>query len=121
MYLYSPPDNPEKQVQEILTDARNLFGLSGEFIGAYLRLFNQQNDYCRFFSLCHNYFQMEHRLNLQLNEMGEDILNYQYPINMIDNTKCIPFDFVNDIKQFLLDIETGHQQLIIYSPNKGKR
>ncbi|WP_444995696.1 hypothetical protein [Aliikangiella sp. IMCC44359] len=117
-----PPNNPlnQKQTKQLFKETRNLLGLSGELLGIYLPHFKNTQQQYQLFSLCCNFFQMEKRFNLQLNQMGIDILNYQYNTDMLFNTPLIQYDFIDYVNQFLEAVQSGKQPLIIRSPNRGR-
>ncbi|WP_444997163.1 hypothetical protein [Aliikangiella sp. IMCC44359] len=109
----------KKQTEQLLIDARNLLGLSGELLGTYLTKLNTSKEQYQIYSLCCNYFQMEHRFNLQLNQMGIDIFNYQYNTDMLINVPLVKCDFVSFVNQFINEVQSGKQTLITPSPNRG--
>ncbi|MET1257373.1 hypothetical protein [Aliikangiella maris] len=70
--------NPQKEkLEQLLIDARNLLGLSGELLGTYLTKLNSSKEQYQIYSLCCNYFQMENRFNLQLNQMNTESNEYR--------------------------------------------
>ncbi|WP_444996951.1 hypothetical protein [Aliikangiella sp. IMCC44359] len=109
-----------KATEQLLIDARNLYGLSGELLGTYLFKFDNSKEQYEVFSLCCNFFQMEKRFNLKLIEMNIDVFNYQYNTDMLFNTPLVKYDLVTRIDQFLEAVQTGKQPLVVRSPNRGR-
>ncbi|WP_444997503.1 hypothetical protein [Aliikangiella sp. IMCC44359] len=110
----------QKSIEQLLIDARNLYGLSGELIGIYLPLFKNTQQQYQLFSLICNFFQMEKRFNLKLIEMNIDVFNYQYNTDMLFNTPLVKYDLVSSLNQFLDDVQNGKQPLVVRSPNRGR-
>ncbi len=109
-----------KATEQLLIDARNLYGLSGELIGIYLPNFKNTQQQYQLFSLICNFFQMEKRFNLKLIEMNVDVFNYQYNTDMLFNTPLVKYDLISSVNQFLEAVQTGKQPLVVRSPNRGR-
>jgi len=124
--MYSPNEQSKKSIQqtnkirELLTDVRNFFGLSGELLGSHLSSFSDHHDQYQMYSLCCNFFQMEYRIMLLLNEMRVDIFNNHYNTDMLINIDYIPYNFIYNVEQFLKNVQAGKQPLIVRSPNRGR-
>ncbi len=110
----------QKSIEQLLIDARNLYGLSGELIGIYLPNFKNPQQQYQLFSLICNFFQMEKRFNLKLIEMNIDVFNYQYNTDMLFNTPLVKYDLISSVNQFLEAVQTGKQPLVVRSPNRGR-
>ncbi|MET1254157.1 hypothetical protein [Aliikangiella maris] len=93
------------QLIQSLIEARDIAGISAEYLMTFLKFLKSEREQHLLYSLCCNFHRVEHTLEIELIHLGIDITSRTYQADSFKNSIYVDVDFVDAITTFLKEKE----------------
>ncbi|TQV85315.1 hypothetical protein [Aliikangiella coralliicola] len=98
----------EKQIfelQSLLKDARDITGISAEFLMTFLKYFDNEREKHLIYSLCCNFFRLEHSFEIELLNLGINTFGQPHSPDAFRNIGYVNVKIVEVIREYLKEKE----------------